>query len=62
MFLLYISLMYLLMCRRYETITNADGFGLYIALMYLLMYRSYEALNADGLDKTSRQNFNLKRS
>ena len=30
-------------------------FLLYIALMYLLMYRSYEALNADGLDKTSRQ-------
>ena len=25
------------------------------ALMYLLIYRSYEALNADGLDKTSRQ-------
>ena len=29
-------------------------FLLYISLMYILMCRSYEALNADGLDKTSR--------
>ena len=29
--------------------------------MYLLMCRSYEALNADGLDKTSRQKLQFEK-
>ena len=36
-------------------------FLLYISLMYLLICRSYKALNADDLDKTSRQKLQIEK-
>ena len=40
-------------------ITNVSCYT--YALMYLLICRSYEALNADGLDKTSRQKLQFEK-